>query len=173
MLIIKSQSSTIMEVVSKLTWVLEILLVSYFQFSLLYHKNYTLVSSSLRILNAASCEFNSGIAGNHWNGYSKGSNKRSGKTGLYPGFKTVEKVETAKFDAFKTVRWISQTKAKPDIFDSFHIFMSFFVNLELSERELSQIFKYFYTLLSYWSQIEDLRYISKPRTSHLNLVIYC
>ncbi|XP_074596036.1 alpha-(1,6)-fucosyltransferase 8 [Brevipalpus obovatus] len=42
-----------------------------------------------------------GIAGNHWNGYSKGTNKRNKKTGLYPGFKTVEKVDVAKFDAFE------------------------------------------------------------------------
>ena len=28
-----------------------------------------------------------GIAGNHWNGFSKGVNKRTGKTGLYPSYK--------------------------------------------------------------------------------------
>lgn len=42
-----------------------------------------------------------GIAGNHWNGYSKGVNRRQGETGLYPGFKTVEKIDIAKFKAFQ------------------------------------------------------------------------
>ncbi|KIH42341.1 variant SH3 domain protein, partial [Ancylostoma duodenale] len=32
-----------------------------------------------------------GIAGNHWDGYSKGMNKRSGATGLYPSYKAIEK----------------------------------------------------------------------------------
>lgn len=29
------------------------------------------------------------VAGNHWNGYSKGTNLRTGKTGLYPSFKVI------------------------------------------------------------------------------------
>lgn len=41
-----------------------------------------------------------GIAGNHWNGWSKGLNRRSHDSGVYPGFKTVEKVKTAHFKAF-------------------------------------------------------------------------
>ncbi|MFH4978989.1 hypothetical protein AB6A40_005698 [Gnathostoma spinigerum] len=32
-----------------------------------------------------------GIAGNHWNGFSKGVNKRTSKVGLYPSYKTIEK----------------------------------------------------------------------------------
>ncbi|XP_061164146.1 alpha-(1,6)-fucosyltransferase-like [Saccostrea echinata] len=32
-----------------------------------------------------------GIAGNHWDGYSKGMNHRTGKTGLFPSYKTREK----------------------------------------------------------------------------------
>lgn len=32
-----------------------------------------------------------GIAGNHWNGFSKGTNRRTGMTGLYPSYKTREK----------------------------------------------------------------------------------
>ncbi|XP_062585008.1 alpha-(1,6)-fucosyltransferase-like [Saccostrea cucullata] len=32
-----------------------------------------------------------GIAGNHWDGYSKGMNHRTGKTGLFPSYKTQEK----------------------------------------------------------------------------------
>lgn len=31
-----------------------------------------------------------GIAGNHWDGYSKGTNRRTGERGLYPSFKTEE-----------------------------------------------------------------------------------
>ncbi|VDK29365.1 unnamed protein product [Gongylonema pulchrum] len=32
-----------------------------------------------------------GIAGNHWDGFSKGKNRRTGRTGLYPSYKTREK----------------------------------------------------------------------------------
>lgn len=32
-----------------------------------------------------------GIAGNHWDGFSKGTNRRTGKKGLYPSYKTREK----------------------------------------------------------------------------------
>uniref|UniRef100_A0A915PI45 Alpha-(1,6)-fucosyltransferase n=1 Tax=Setaria digitata TaxID=48799 RepID=A0A915PI45_9BILA len=32
-----------------------------------------------------------GIAGNHWNGFSKGTNRRTGQNGLYPSYKTREK----------------------------------------------------------------------------------
>ncbi|XP_046913120.2 alpha-(1,6)-fucosyltransferase [Dermatophagoides farinae] len=42
-----------------------------------------------------------GIAGNHWNGYSKGINRVTQQDGLYPGFKTKEKIETASFELFK------------------------------------------------------------------------
>ncbi|CAI4226749.1 unnamed protein product [Auanema sp. JU1783] len=31
-----------------------------------------------------------GIAGNHWDGFSKGQNRRTGKTGLYPSYKAIE-----------------------------------------------------------------------------------
>lgn len=30
-----------------------------------------------------------GVAGNHWNGYSKGKNLRTNQVGLYPSFKVV------------------------------------------------------------------------------------
>lgn len=30
------------------------------------------------------------VAGNHWDGYSKGTNSRTGKTGLYPSFKVAK-----------------------------------------------------------------------------------
>ncbi|XP_074644328.1 alpha-(1,6)-fucosyltransferase-like [Tubulanus polymorphus] len=36
-----------------------------------------------------------GIAGNHWDGYSKGTNRRTGKLGLYPSYKVREKLYTA------------------------------------------------------------------------------
>ena len=41
-----------------------------------------------------------GIAGNHWNGYSKGTNRRTSAVGLYPSYKAVDviKVEDFKFD---------------------------------------------------------------------------
>ncbi|VDP18510.1 unnamed protein product [Onchocerca flexuosa] len=32
-----------------------------------------------------------GIAGNHWNGFSMGTNRRTGKKGLYPSYKAREK----------------------------------------------------------------------------------
>lgn len=41
-----------------------------------------------------------GIAGNHWNGYSKGTNRRTSAVGLYPSYKAVDlmKVEDFAFD---------------------------------------------------------------------------
>ena len=44
-----------------------------------------------------------GVAGNHWNGYSKGLNRRTGQTGLYPSYKVIEKIETAKFPTYPEV----------------------------------------------------------------------
>jgi len=44
-----------------------------------------------------------GIAGNHWDGYSKGVNKRTGKTGLYPSYKTSEIYEKIKYPTFSEV----------------------------------------------------------------------
>ncbi|VVC25203.1 Hypothetical protein CINCED_3A016224 [Cinara cedri] len=37
------------------------------------------------------------VAGNHWNGYSKGTNIRTGITGLYPTFKVVPVIQSANF----------------------------------------------------------------------------
>ncbi|CAG2121057.1 unnamed protein product [Medioppia subpectinata] len=42
-----------------------------------------------------------GTAGNHWNGFSKGLNRDTKQSGLYPGFKTIEKIETANFKLFE------------------------------------------------------------------------
>ncbi|XP_041814482.1 alpha-(1,6)-fucosyltransferase [Chelmon rostratus] len=41
-----------------------------------------------------------GVAGNHWNGYSKGVNRRLGRTGLYPSYKVKEKIETVKYPTY-------------------------------------------------------------------------
>ncbi|KAH7940441.1 hypothetical protein HPB49_000215 [Dermacentor silvarum] len=38
-----------------------------------------------------------GIAGNHWDGFSKGVNRRTGRSGLYPSFKAEEKVDSVPF----------------------------------------------------------------------------
>ncbi|VIO97550.1 Variant SH3 domain containing protein [Brugia malayi] len=38
-----------------------------------------------------------GIAGNHWDGFSKGTNRRTGKKGLYPSYKAREKYITLDF----------------------------------------------------------------------------
>uniref|UniRef100_A0A1B0GKV9 Alpha-(1,6)-fucosyltransferase n=2 Tax=Lutzomyia longipalpis TaxID=7200 RepID=A0A1B0GKV9_LUTLO len=43
------------------------------------------------------------IAGNHWNGFSKGKNTRTNQMGLFPSFKVVDKVEVAEFPTYKTV----------------------------------------------------------------------
>lgn len=45
-----------------------------------------------------------GVAGNHWNGYSKGRNLRTNQIGLYPSFKVKDKVETAKFPTYPEVK---------------------------------------------------------------------
>lgn len=38
-----------------------------------------------------------GIAGNHWDGFSMGTNRRTGKKGLYPSYKTREKLIISDF----------------------------------------------------------------------------
>ncbi|XP_052106129.1 alpha-(1,6)-fucosyltransferase-like [Mytilus californianus] len=45
-----------------------------------------------------------GIAGNHWDGFSKGLNRRTGKTGLYPSYKTKDHVTTSKMPLYHQVR---------------------------------------------------------------------
>ncbi|PSN45403.1 Alpha-(1,6)-fucosyltransferase [Blattella germanica] len=44
-----------------------------------------------------------GIAGNHWDGYSKGKNLRTGQIGLYPSFKTQDRIEAADFPTYPQV----------------------------------------------------------------------
>lgn len=41
-----------------------------------------------------------GIAGNHWDGYSKGTNRRTGRMGLYPSYKAREKWRIVDFPIF-------------------------------------------------------------------------
>ncbi|KAE8587810.1 hypothetical protein XENTR_v10022117 [Xenopus tropicalis] len=42
-----------------------------------------------------------GVAGNHWDGYSKGINRKLGRTGLYPSYKVKEKIETVKYPTYQ------------------------------------------------------------------------
>ncbi|XP_043204524.1 alpha-(1,6)-fucosyltransferase-like [Amphibalanus amphitrite] len=44
-----------------------------------------------------------GIAGNHWNGYSKGENRRLKKVGLYPAYKTRDKLRVVEFPRYPEV----------------------------------------------------------------------
>ena len=44
------------------------------------------------------------VAGNHWNGYSKGTNLRTGKEGLYPSFKVKEHKVISEFALNDTIR---------------------------------------------------------------------
>jgi len=44
-----------------------------------------------------------GIAGNHWNGFSKGKNTKTGKTGLFPSYKAVDKIERVKLPTYPEV----------------------------------------------------------------------
>ncbi|XP_060530769.1 alpha-(1,6)-fucosyltransferase isoform X2 [Cylas formicarius] len=53
-----------------------------------------------------------GVAGNHWNGYSKGRNLRTNQIGLYPSFKTKDKIETAKFPTYS--EFVSQSHKNID-----------------------------------------------------------
>lgn len=49
-----------------------------------------------------------GIAGNHWDGYSMGTNRRTGQSGLYPSYKAVDVVEVEHFqfdEQFESDSW--------------------------------------------------------------------
>lgn len=50
-----------------------------------------------------------GVAGNHWNGFSKGRNLRTNQIGLYPSFKVKEKVEVAKYPSYSEMNQKEQT----------------------------------------------------------------
>jgi len=43
------------------------------------------------------------VAGNHWDGYSKGRNLRTKQVGLYPSFKVEDRVKTAPFPTYDHV----------------------------------------------------------------------
>lgn len=45
-----------------------------------------------------------GVAGNHWDGYSKGQNTRTKQAGLFPSFKVADKVETVKLPLYEQVQ---------------------------------------------------------------------
>lgn len=45
-----------------------------------------------------------GIAGNHWNGFSKGKNERTHQLGLFPSFKVNDKISEADFPTYKHVQ---------------------------------------------------------------------
>ncbi|KAG4070622.1 hypothetical protein HA402_013542 [Bradysia odoriphaga] len=45
-----------------------------------------------------------GVAGNHWDGFSKGKNERTNQVGLFPSFKVVDKVETADFPKYSNIK---------------------------------------------------------------------
>lgn len=44
-----------------------------------------------------------GIAGNHWNGFSKGVNRRTRQQGVYPSFKAINKVDVVNFPTYPEV----------------------------------------------------------------------
>ncbi|KAJ8869550.1 hypothetical protein PR048_028541 [Dryococelus australis] len=44
-----------------------------------------------------------GVAGNHWDGYSKGKSMRTNRVGLYPSFKVMEKVHAVDFPTYPEV----------------------------------------------------------------------
>ena len=45
-----------------------------------------------------------GTEGNHWDGFSKGSDKTNGRSGLYPTYKTEEIVNIAKMHTYPEVQ---------------------------------------------------------------------
>ena len=44
-----------------------------------------------------------GVAGNHWNGFSKGNNRRTHQSGLYPSYKMEEVVDIADCPSYAEV----------------------------------------------------------------------
>jgi len=45
-----------------------------------------------------------GVAGNHWDGFNKGRNHRTNRVGLYPEFKTKEKLKVVDFPKYEEVK---------------------------------------------------------------------
>lgn len=52
-----------------------------------------------------------GIAGNHWDGYSKGINRRTRQQGLYPSYKVEEIVNSVEFSHFPEVENIKSNSS--------------------------------------------------------------
>ena len=46
------------------------------------------------------------IAGNHWDGYSKGTSYRTGKTGLFPSYKVKEKIVRVEMPTYRAANHI-------------------------------------------------------------------
>ncbi|CAH0400253.1 unnamed protein product [Chilo suppressalis] len=53
-----------------------------------------------------------GIAGNHWNGYGRGTNKRTNMNGLVPWYKTADHLVLYPFPEYKNVPLYSDTRQK-------------------------------------------------------------
>jgi len=45
-----------------------------------------------------------GVAGNHWDGFNKGRNHRTNRVGLYPEYKTKEKLRIVNFPKYEGVK---------------------------------------------------------------------
>ena len=45
-----------------------------------------------------------GVAGNHWNGFNKGRNHANNRIGLYPEYKTKEKIKIVPFPTYPHVQ---------------------------------------------------------------------
>ena len=45
-----------------------------------------------------------GVAGNHWNGFNKGRNHANNRIGLYPEYKTKEKIKIVSFPTYPHVQ---------------------------------------------------------------------
>jgi len=44
------------------------------------------------------------VAGNHWNGFNEGRNHRTNSVGLYPEYKTKEKLRVVNFPKYPSVQ---------------------------------------------------------------------
>jgi glycoprotein 6-alpha-L-fucosyltransferase len=68
------------------------------------HSHEEIATLSHKPLNDGEFEFQVGdeigIAGNHWDGFSKGVNRRTGQSGLYPSYKTRENWRIVDFPLF-------------------------------------------------------------------------
>lgn len=59
-----------------------------------------------------------GIAGNHWDGYSKGKNLRTNQIGLYPSFKAQDRIEAVDFPAYPQVPLVRPSN--PDSWEDYY-----------------------------------------------------